>query len=748
MKILFFIFMLIFGINNLPAQKLMPFKLPDTGQYTGFTSSAGADNDYIINPPSLKDNGDGTITDYNTGLMWQKEDGGEMTYEDALIYCKNVKLGGFTDWRLPTGIELFSINNYENINPAINTAIFTKTQAEYWWTSDLSFDNQSKIWVVNAGGGIGNHPKSETKSAGGNKLFHVRAVRSIFSTVFTDEHFMDAGDGTIHDNFTGLTWQKNPSGDTMTWEEALTYARNLTLGGKSDWRVPNIREIQSLNNPKLIKPSFEKAYFSINIGNYWSSTTMINNSKSAWDINTEFGIVSYNTKTKKEYCLCVRGGTEKSEINFREVEIPGGVFEMGDHIGFVDPKHPSDELPLHNVKVNSFYMSVFETTNNQYLAFLNESMLKGEIEVKSNVIYSKNSTQILAYTHEYAPYYSLSYDGKAFSIADFRLYHPVVGAMWSGATAFCNWLSLMSGFEACYNLTTSECDFSKNGYRLPTEAEWEYAGRGGNNNPYYNYPWGNQQDKSKANWPESKDPFEGTDESSYPHTTPVGFYDGSVKSKSDYNWPSPMASYQTSNGLNGFGLFDMAGNVWELLNDWYGQDYYSISPFDNPKGPSSGFIMPDGKPYRGMRGGNWYNGYRQAGDTVNDGHSRVSNRNPSYYRGPQDPNHPWYHVGFRVVRSNISTSGINDNQSGSGDLEIFPNPFSTGAKINFILDTSGFVNLELYDFIGNNVRFINLGYLISGSHQLVLDGNDLAAGLYQVVIKTGSGVYYGKIVIE
>ena len=50
-----------------------------------------------------------------------------------------------------------------------------------------------------------------------------------------------------------------------------------------------------------------------------------------------------------------------------------------------------------------------------------------------------------------------------------------------------------------------------------------------------------------------------------------------------------------------------------------------------------------------MRGGNWYNGYLTAG--VNDGHSRVSNRNPSYYRGPQDPNHPWYHVGFRIARN-------------------------------------------------------------------------------------------------
>ena len=92
---------------------------------------------------------------------------------------------------------------------------------------------------------------------------------------------------------------------------------------------------------------------------------------------------------------------------------------------------------------------------------------------------------------------------------------------------------------------------------------------------------------------------------------------------------------------NGYGLYDMAGNVWQFVNDWYGRDYYAHSPADNPPGPIQGSPMPDGKAYRGMRGGNWYNG--------ENGHSRVSNRNPSYYRGPQDPEHPYYHVGFRVV---------------------------------------------------------------------------------------------------
>jgi formylglycine-generating enzyme required for sulfatase activity len=262
------------------------------------------------------------------------------------------------------------------------------------------------------------------------------------------------------------------------------------------------------------------------------------------------------------------------------------------------------------------------------------------------MVYAVGGNDIYYLTYQYSSYYSIGFDGSTFSIKDFRANHPVVGVMWCGAAAYCNWLSTQKGLSQCYNLSTWVCDFTKNGYRLPTEAEWEYAARGGHTNPYYNYPNGNTIDITSVNLPNSKDPYETGD---YPNTTPVGFYDGKLKLKDDYNWPGSAISYQTSNGANGFGLYDMEGNAWEFVNDWYGQDYYSISPYDNPKGPDTGFIMPDGKPYRGMRGGNWYNGLVTNG--VNDGHSRVSNRNPSYYRGPQDPNHPYYHLGFRVVHN-------------------------------------------------------------------------------------------------
>ena len=324
----------------------------------------------------------------------------------------------------------------------------------------------------------------------------------------------------------------------------------------------------------------------------------------------------------------------------------------------------------------------------------------------------------------------------------------MVGVMWFGAIAFCNELSRQMGLNECYNVKTGQCDFSKNGYRLPTEAEWEWAARGGHINPYYNYPWGNDVDNTKANWNSSNDPYEGTTVASYPNTTPVGFYNGSLRLKSQFNWPGAASSYQTGNGMNSFGLYDMAGNVWELINDWYGQDYYGVSPTDNPTGPVTGFIMPDGKAYRGMRGGNWYNG-----DTVNgvpEGHSRVSNRNPSYYRGPQDPNHPWYHIGFRFARNNPSgTGGIrnpqNSNMAGITGPEIYPNPFSGVTTIQFEVSEKQDIELNVYNACGQHVASLLHENLEPGIYQVKWDATEARPGMYYVELNTSTGLVFGKM---
>jgi hypothetical protein len=283
-------------------------RLPDTGQTSNYTATPGEDSDFSINPPFFVQNGDGTVTDTVTGLMWQKTDGGEMTIENARTYCDNLTLAGYSDWRLPTAHESFSILNQDHANPALDVSVFGTTAAEYWWTSNRQANDSTKIWVTNAGGGIGNHPKSETVSAGGTKKFHVRAVRNPNTPTSFPSHFTTNGNGTVTDNLTGLVWQKIPFADSISWEKALQYADTLTLGGFTDWRLPNIKELQSINDETRIKPSVDKTVFTaIAINKYWSSTSLPNQTTKAWYLDTQYGITTYDPKTIRHYLMCIRG---------------------------------------------------------------------------------------------------------------------------------------------------------------------------------------------------------------------------------------------------------------------------------------------------------------------------------------------------------------------------------------------------------------------------------------------------------
>lgn len=282
-------------------------RLPDTGQSTSYTTTFGEDNDYTINAPFFINNGNGTITDTITGLMWQRGDGGEMTVENATTYCDTLKLAGYSDWRLPTPLEAYSILNHQRSNPAIDITQFVNTGAEYWWTNTAQSTDASKIWVTNAGGGIGNHLKTETVSAGGTKKIHVRAVRTPFTPQSLTARFVDNGNGTVTDQLSNLVWEKIPNTNAFTWEQALSYAENLTLAGASDWRVPNIKEIQSLNDFSNVSPSVNTSIFSsIGVKKYWSSTTLPNQTTRAWYWDTQFGITTYDLKTVPNYLICVR----------------------------------------------------------------------------------------------------------------------------------------------------------------------------------------------------------------------------------------------------------------------------------------------------------------------------------------------------------------------------------------------------------------------------------------------------------
>ena len=279
-------------------------KLPDTGQTIEATATLGEDSDYTINAPSYADNGDGTITDKVTGLMWQKVDNGESTWENAATRAGSVTTGGFTDWRLPTPTELFSIVNHNLGNPAaLNPTFFPSHPAgaaEYWWSSDSYGADATKVWCVNAGGGMGPKPKSETTSAGGTLRYHARYVRGAKPT--NGHNYRNNLDGTVTDLDTGLMWAQVP-GPAVNWQGALVYAENLALAGFTDWRLPNIKELQSLVDLTLTTATTAAAAVSpVNrvlfpsattpATAYWSSTALRGGGNSAptsaWLV--EFGV--------------------------------------------------------------------------------------------------------------------------------------------------------------------------------------------------------------------------------------------------------------------------------------------------------------------------------------------------------------------------------------------------------------------------------------------------------------------------
>jgi formylglycine-generating enzyme required for sulfatase activity len=300
------------------------------------------------------------------------------------------------------------------------------------------------------------------------------------------------------------------------------------------------------------------------------------------------------------------------------VYIPGGEFDMGVHFeeGYYD------ERPVHMVSVDSFFMSKYEITNQQYCDYLNDANSLGQIKADGGVVYaSSDSGNSYPYcdTNSIDPESQIDYSGSVFSVREKggrdMSDDPMVEVSWYGAASYCNWRSSQEGYESCYNLSTWECDFSKHGHRLPTEAEWEYAARGGQHNPYYRFPWGDTISHNQANY--------YADPCSYP-------YDVNPTEGSHPDWDDgiyPYTSVVGSFAANGYGLYDMTGNVWEWCNDWYDDDYYYVSPYDNPEGPASGI-------YRVMRGGGWNYGVY---------YSRVA------YRDLSGPDNRSFSGGFRIV---------------------------------------------------------------------------------------------------
>jgi len=308
------------------------YYLVDTGQSKFYNNTGeisepsasdafyGQDAYHERNAPKYINNGNNTITDLVTGLMWSQSadidgDGDidasdKLTFAEAAESANDFVLGGFDDWRLPTIKELYSLIIFSGVDPSGYSGTLTNDLVPFIATEYFDFeygDTDASERIIDAQYVSSTVYVAETEFASGelvfgvnfadgrikgypttNKTFYVAYVRG--NSDYGINQFVDNGNSTITDNATGLMWTQDDNGEGVNWEEALHYAENLNLAGYSDWRLPNSKELQSIidytrspgtTNSAAIDP-FLKATTISNEENendfpfYWSSTTHAN----------------------------------------------------------------------------------------------------------------------------------------------------------------------------------------------------------------------------------------------------------------------------------------------------------------------------------------------------------------------------------------------------------------------------------------------------------------------------------------
>ena len=254
------------------------YVLPTTGQTKTFDAFGktisglkpndpyyGQDGNYQSGQKmSYTDNGDGTVTDNVTGLMWAQDQSIESkAWVDGEDYCESLTLGGFTDWRMPSIKELWSIRDQSIGWPYLDTTFFhlvskdgAEQREQHTWSSNYYMVNtpESKkrlAFIVNDWTG-------HIKALDGQR--YVRAVRG---GLYGVNDFVDNGDMTITDKATGLMWSKDDSKQGMNWEAALAYAENSEYAIYSDWRLPNVKELQSIVDYSGVFPAIDSSIFNI-----------------------------------------------------------------------------------------------------------------------------------------------------------------------------------------------------------------------------------------------------------------------------------------------------------------------------------------------------------------------------------------------------------------------------------------------------------------------------------------------------
>jgi hypothetical protein len=277
-----------FAMNN-----EMPIPCPAPGE-----AFYGQDGNYQINPQSYAVNGSGDIvTDLNTGLMWEQEHHTtKLQYADVVAACEGSELGGYSDWRVPSIKELFSLADFTGTVGGdfyIHDVFALAIPEEGDLTGTHEFDMMGQTISSTARPDdatrghyffnfLDGHIKSSPDEGSAFATFY-RCVRGD-ETAFNND-FVDNGDDTVTDNATGLHWQQDSAEETtgdhqFTWQNALATCADLSLAGHEDWRLPNVKELQTIVDYERLEPSLDPIFGFTQATDtaafYWSSTSMIN----------------------------------------------------------------------------------------------------------------------------------------------------------------------------------------------------------------------------------------------------------------------------------------------------------------------------------------------------------------------------------------------------------------------------------------------------------------------------------------
>lgn len=294
-----------------------PYSVVDTGQQRCFDASkeiscpgsgtafSAQDGQVQGAAPAYRDNGDGTVSDLVTGLMWVKARGDKVGWEDAKANAGKARVGGYKDWRLPSIKELYSLINFNGIVRATDKGSASTSSYvpymdaqsfEFKWgglndtdrvvdcqdwsateyVSTTMFGDPTVFGVNFCDGRIKGYPKETPPRSGTANKLYVRYVRG--NPAYGKNNFAVTGD-TVTDQATGLTWQQADSGKTLNWQDSLAYCDTLVLAGHDDWRLPNAKELQSIvdysRSPKTTNSAAIDAVFAVTTTEsyYWSSTT-------------------------------------------------------------------------------------------------------------------------------------------------------------------------------------------------------------------------------------------------------------------------------------------------------------------------------------------------------------------------------------------------------------------------------------------------------------------------------------------